>query len=106
MKLRIPTYAKKAAKKGLLMRKKLPKSQKFGITKEEAEKLGIVSGVERAKQLIRNKYINDPDIISMVKFYLRFRNQKGKRAEGSLLLWGGRRFLRELIPTFRSMKRN
>jgi hypothetical protein len=90
----IPAYAKAAAQKGLLAREAFPK--KPGLTKEEAGKLGIVSGVERAKQIVREEYLSDLDVQSMRRFYARFRNMRTPRAEVAILLWGGRKFLEKL----------
>lgn len=86
-RIKIPYYAKIAASKGLKERK----LNKAGLTKNEASKLGITSGVERAKQLLRNKYIKENDAKDIARFYARFRNCKTNRCETAINLWGGRR---------------
>jgi len=92
MRIEIPKYAKNLAKKALEERKELPKSKKFGLDKKQASKLKINSGVERAKQLINNKYIKGEDAKSLARFYSRFKNAKTKKEVGALNLWGGKRF--------------
>jgi hypothetical protein len=92
--MKIPGYAKEAAAEGLRARELFPK--KPGLTKEEAGKLGINSGVERAKQIIREEQLEEHDLRSMARFYARFRNYHTPRAEVALLLWGGREFLEEI----------
>ena len=87
-RIRVPGYAKEAAKKGLEQREK----NNAGLTKAQADKLGITSGIERAKQIIKNTYLDEDDLKAIARFYLRFRNFKSGRAETALKLWGGRRF--------------
>ena len=87
-RIKIPYYAKLNARLGLEERKE----NRAGLTKKEAKKLGVNSGVERAKQIIRSKYLYEDDLKSVARFYLRFRNKKTKRSETALKLWGGRRF--------------
>jgi hypothetical protein len=96
----IPRYAKTAARKGLAIRMKLKKSEQFGLTKTEADAIGIASGVERAKQIINNKYMNTDDAMRVARFYARWRNQSSKKIEGAILIWGGRRWGKELYHTF------
>ena len=87
-KIKIPYYAKFSASEGLKERN----FNNAGLTKEQAKKLNINSGVERAKQIIRNRYLQEDDLKSIARFYLRFRNCRTKRCETALKLWGGRRF--------------
>ena len=87
-RIRIPFYAKLDASQGLRERK----INKAGLTKEQAQKLGINSGVQRAKQILRNKFLDEKDAKSVARFYLRFRNLKTPRAETAIKLWGGRKF--------------
>ncbi len=87
-RLKIPFYAKKAAKEGLDERK----LNKAGLTKRQAKRLGINSGVERAKQIIKNKYLKEEDLKSIAQFYLRFKGCKSSKCETALKLWGGRKF--------------
>lgn len=89
-KFKVTEQAKRKAKNALEKRSKLPKSKQFGITKKEAKKLGINSGVERAKQIIRSKNIPEKDAKRVCAFYQRFKNCKTEKCEGSLDLWGGR----------------
>ena len=90
-RLKIPSYAKAAAAEGLRARELFPK--KPGLDAAQAAKLGINSGVERAKQIVREAYLEEHDLRSMSRFYARFQNQHSPRAEVAILLWGGRRFL-------------
>jgi hypothetical protein len=92
--LKIPSYVKAIARKGLLVRSQLPKSQRFGIDEQEALRLGIDSGVRRAKQLISNDYLPSRDIIRTARFYARFHNRTSFKIEGAFALWGGRRWCR------------
>jgi len=91
-RIKIPFYAKISASKGL----KESKINNAGLTKKQADKLGIQSGRERAKQIIKNKYLYEKDLKSIARFYLRFRNCKTKKCETAIKLWGGRRFGRLL----------
>jgi hypothetical protein len=95
-KIRIPFNAKKSAIDGLRERE----SNKAGLTKTEAQKLGIYSGVERAKQLIDRIFIDEKNAKQVARFYLRFRNCKTKRCETAIKLWGGRRFGRMLANKY------
>ena len=104
MRLLIPDYAKEAAREALEIRRTLPKSKQFGLTKSEAQSMGINSGVERARQIIRNKYLEFDDVKDVARFYLRFRNCRTFNCEGSLGLWGGRRFGRLCVSHVRRFK--
>lgn len=104
MNLKIPTYAKREARKALEERRKLPESRKFGLDKKEAEKLGINSGVERAKQLIRSDSLPIEDVKAVARFYQRFRNCRTKNCEYSIKLWGGRRFGRLCVDFVKKAK--
>jgi hypothetical protein len=95
MRLPIHEHAREAARKALNERSQLNNSQKFGLDKRQADKLGIASGVERAKQIIRNDTLPEEDGRKVARFYSRFKNKRGKRAEGALDLWGGRKFGKE-----------
>lgn len=92
MEVTIPKYAKEKATKALELRKKLPPSKKFGIDKTKAKELGIASGVERAKQIIKEDKIPIKDAKKIARFYSRFKNCKTDKCEGAINLWGGRRF--------------
>lgn len=92
MKIKIPLYVKKAARAGLRLRSRVPKSKKFGLTKKEADKLGIQSGVEQAKYLIKNNYIDYKRAWKIAKFYNRFKNCYSFKCNGNFLLWGTRKW--------------
>lgn len=92
MKYKVLSIAKKRAKSALQLRKSLPKRQKFGLNKAQANKLGINSGVERAKQLIKNNAIDENSARRIVAFYERFKNLRTPKGIGSLNLWGGREY--------------
>lgn len=100
LRMKIPVYAKKSALKGLELRK----TKGGGLTKKEADKLKIQSGVERAKQIIKNKYLYEEDLKSIGKFYIRFRNCNTPKCEVAHLLWGGRRFSRMLAKIYFNFK--
>lgn len=100
MRIPIPIYAKRAAASALRRREELPKSEQFGITKSEANKLRINSGVERAKQIIRSDNIPEKDARRVAAFYDRFKNCRTPKCEGAIDLWGGRRWGRKLASEF------
>ena len=100
-KIRVPLLAKEEAKNALQFNKQVSKSKRVGLTKEEASKLGINSGIERAKQLIRNKYISINDAKRIAAFYNRFKNCRTTRCEVAISLWGGRKFGRDLSNKFK-----
>lgn len=100
----VPLYAKQSAKKGLSLRRQSSKSNKAGLTKSEASKLGIASGVERAKQLIRSQTISEDDARKVARFYARFKNVRTAKGEQALLLWGGRRYGLYLYQKFYGRK--
>jgi len=95
--LKVPESVRKAAKKGLEMRRAAPKSQKGGITRREASKQGIGSGIQRASNLMRGS-VSEATIPRMVSFFARHNKsiQKGRanpsenrRIRIADLLWGG-----------------
>ena len=92
MKVKIPQYAKNVAKRNLSLRASLPKYKKFGLTRLEAKRKSVGSGVEMARMLIRNKYISLVDAKRVISFYNRFRDFKTPKSEGAIGLWGGRKF--------------
>lgn len=96
MSIKVPLHAKKAALQGLKERQR----NKAGLTKEQAKKIGVNSGVERAKQLITKKSISVEDAKSIARFYDRFKNNRTPRAETAIKLWGGRRFGRNMASKF------
>lgn len=92
MRYYIPLYARKEARKGLKIRAKRSKSKKAGLSRAEAKKLGIASGVARAYQLSINKSISEKDAKKVARFYSRFKNKRSKKANEALMLWGGRKY--------------
>jgi len=97
MRYKIPKYAKEEAMAGLNFNSNVSKSRKVGLSKSQAKKLGIKSGVVRAKQLIRNKTLSYDDIKSIASFYNRFKKCKTIRCEMALSLWGGRKFGKKAV---------
>lgn len=98
MRVRIPSHARSAARMGLRERKRF--SRRPGLTRAQARKAGVQSGVVRARQIIRNKTLSKAQARSVGRFYDRFKNQRTPRAEVALKLWGGRRFARSLSKKF------
>jgi hypothetical protein len=97
-RIKIPQYAKEQARRALSDRDKF--SNKPGLTKSQASRLGINSGVERAKQIVNNKYLPEEDARRVGAFYDRFKNKRTPRSEVAIGLWGGRRFGRSLARKF------
>jgi len=97
-RIKIPQYAKEEAKEGLKERK----DNKAGLTKKQAKSKGIASGVERAKQIMENKYLNEEDAKRVARFYSRFKNCKTSRCETAIKLWGGRKFGKKLNKLYYS----
>lgn len=93
--VKIPLYAKVAAKRGLVLRRRLPASKKFGITPQEAARLKIDSGVTRARRIVRNDSMPLWEQKKVARFYSRFKNCDTPKCEGAHLIWGGRRFEKE-----------
>ena len=101
-KLKVPIYAKKSANEALIKR--------VGLS--DSKKLGIESGVTRARQIINKDYYDwrNPDdrndLIEMSNFYNRFKNCYSPKCDGSMGLWGGRWFLRnDLKPFVKRMRK-
>lgn len=92
----MPQYAKTAAREGLRERKE----NKAGLTPSEAKRLGVYSGVARAEQIVRNKFLDESDLRAIARFYMRFKNCKTKKCETALKLWGGRRFGKLLVSIY------
>ncbi len=95
--LKVPETVRKAAKRGLEMRRKAPKSQKGGLTRKEGSQQGIGSGVQRASNLVRGA-VSEKTIPRMVSFFARHgKNIQRARQNPSKfprmriadLLWGG-----------------
>lgn len=96
MRIPIPKYAKSKALNALKKRESLPEYKKFGLDKDEANKLKINSGVERAKQIIRSESLPLEDAKRVAAFYNRFKNCHTPKCEGAIDLWGGRQFGKKL----------
>lgn len=96
MNIPIPNYAKSRAANALKKRESLPSYKKFGLDKKEASKLRINSGVERAKQIIREDSLDKEDAKRVAAFYNRFKNCNTPKCEGAIDLWGGRKFGKKL----------
>jgi len=95
-RVKVPSYARKTAGQGLRERV----FNKAGLTRTEAKKLGITSGVSRAHQLLKSKTISEEDAKRIAAFYDRFKNCKTPRCETAIKLWGGRRFGRKMAKRF------
>ena len=91
VRIKVTKEAKQKAKEALKFNKKNPK-RAVGLTKEESIALGIDSGVQRAKQLIRNKSISIEDARKVRNFYNRFKGCRTRRCEQAINLWGGREY--------------
>lgn len=102
VRIKITQDAKKKAREALKFNKDNP-SLAVGLTKQESNVLGIASGVERAKQLIRNKTISIDDAKKVRNFYNRFKNLRTKRGEQALNLWGGRQFGKQISDILKNM---
>jgi 8-oxo-dGTP pyrophosphatase MutT (NUDIX family) len=93
----VPENVRKAAQKGLDLRAKQPAGRKAGLTPQEAGKLGIGSGVARARDLISGRV--SYDTVKRMKAYFsrhakNYKLDPGKRPvddKGYVagLLWGG-----------------
>lgn len=102
--IKVPKYAKENAEKGLELRKKQPKSEKFGLTREQAQAKGVNSGVQRAYQLKREDRITENTAEKIQNFLNRFHGMADEygyttKIHGSILLWGGdknKKFLKYL----------
>lgn len=86
MRIPIPNYVKVNVKLGLELRKK--QKNPSSLTASEAKKLGIVSGVSRARQLRDNQTISVQDAKSIRNFLSRFKNSNTERSKVAKLLWG------------------
>jgi len=93
--LKIPKYAKQTAREALELRQSLPKSKKFGIDKQQARQLGINSGVERAKQIINDKYMPIEDVKRVCAFGRWLGRERTQKVQGAIDLWGGEKFIKQ-----------
>jgi hypothetical protein len=93
MRLKVTKLAKERAKVALESRRRLPNSKKYGLDSKEAQRLGINSGVERAKQLIRSKYVSYEDAKRICAFKRHLVKNPSQRRQGAIGLWGGEKFI-------------
>ena len=105
MKLKVTQQAKAKARLALEERRSLPNSRKFGLDKRQASSLGINSGVERAKQIVRSKSLNMRDAERVAAFYNRFKNCRTPKCNGAINLWGGRKFGRKAVEFVKKNRR-
>jgi len=95
-----PESVRREAKKGLEARRKASKSNKGGLSVQQANNEGVGSGVQRAVNLVNSDRISLDTIKKMRSFFARHRNNyekaksKGLKPEESKaiqawLLWGG-----------------
>lgn len=93
-----PESVANAAERGLSARRKAPKSQKGGLSPQEAKKQGIGSGVTRAVNLKNRNKLSPGTIKRMKAFFSRHEKNKkidkGKtrgsdKGYQAWLLWGG-----------------
>lgn len=91
-----PEGARKAAERGLEIRKQQPRSQRGGLTNAEASKEGIGSGVQRAVNLKNGSPLSPKVVKQMKAFFDRhsaFKHKHSEEPEGkarqSWLQWGG-----------------
>jgi hypothetical protein len=93
-KLKVTNEAKQKARAALQLRESLPKSKRFGLDKTQAREAGVASGVERAKQISRSKYIPYNDAVRIARFK-RFVPAETPREQGAVDLWGGDNFIKK-----------
>lgn len=98
-RIAIPMYARDAAQQGLELRRQYA-GEKPGLTDAEARRTRIRSGVRSALIISRSKTLSIERAKAAARFYLRFRNCATERCEIALLLWGGRRWGKELAEQF------
>ena len=91
-----PTEAMRAAaKRGLELRQKAPKSRKGGLDTKQAGAQGIGSGVARSRDILSGKALSEKVVRQMHAFFSRhaaFKHKHKEEPEGkaiqSWLLWG------------------
>lgn len=85
-----PESVRKAAARGLVMRREAAPSKRGGITTKEAGKQGIGSGVARAASLKSGKAVSAETIRRMCAFFSRHeKNKATPKGKIAWLLWGG-----------------
>jgi hypothetical protein len=94
--IKIPKYAKEKAQSALKLRDSLPKSKKFGLSKKEANSLGIASGVERAKQIVKQDYLDKEDAERVCAFKRFLKRDRTPKIQGAIDLWGGEKFINKV----------
>jgi len=93
--LRIPKYAKRTAREALELRQSLPSSKRFGLDKIQAKQQGINSGVERARQIVNDKYMPMEDVERVCAFNRWLDRERTQKVQGAIDLWGGEKFIRK-----------
>lgn len=86
--------AKQRAKKALELRRKLPKYKRFGLDEREARKLGVNSGVKRARQIINSSSLSYKDAVAVARFGRFLKRRRTPKIQGSIDLWGGEQFIK------------
>jgi len=84
-KLKIPLFAKSSSRKGLFLVN--------GLSKDNVN-------VKKAVKIITEDYVYYSDMRLMSETYLKLREKKTKKCQKTLLLLGGRRFLRSYVLPF------
>ena len=93
----VPQGVRNAAKRGLELRRKVPKSKKAGLDTRQAAAQGIGSGVARARDLVSGR-VSKESIKRMHRYFSRhaknYKLDPGKKPEDDKgyqagLLWGG-----------------
>lgn len=100
-RLRVTARAKQKARQALRFNRDNP-SRAVGLTKKEARKEGIASGIERAKQIIRSQTLSQDDTRRVAAFYTRFKSCRTRRCEEAINLWGGRRFGKAAVESVKN----
>ena len=107
----VPEGVRSAAKRGLELRRKQPKSGKAGLDPKQAAAQGIGSGVARARDLMGGK-VSKETIKRMHRYFSRhasnYKLDPGKKPEEDKgyvagLLWGGeagRSFAAKMVARF------
>lgn len=92
--IRIPKFAKEAARSALNRREKLSKSKQFGLSPKEGRQQGINSGVSQARKLLRKDTLSDNEAKRYKAFIDRFegRYNSSDKVKGAVDLWGGPKF--------------
>ena len=85
-----PKTVQRIAKNALELRKNLPKSDKGGLSPEEAREEGVKSGVSTARKLASGKPIGWSTISSMASFARFLSIKQTPKVRLAVALWGGK----------------